>query len=314
MINKIFKKKPLIKKNLIKLENNPIKTNQRQTNSAFTEKWMKYENTNNKKIYFDMQKKWYLKLYGFKTEKNLSNFLKTKKYIFDAGCGTGFKTKWFADLAPESIVVGMDFSDACLIASKKYESTKNLYFIKGDISKVPFKKNSIDYVNCDQVIMHTQNPDKTFKELSRITSQKGDFACYFYAKKSLPRELVDDYFRTASKKLSKKQLWELSKQLTELGKNLSSLKKKITIPNIPLLGIQGGKQDIQRFIYWNFLKCYWNTSQGVDNSIMINFDWYSPSNARRFTESEVRKLIFDNNLKIRFFYKDQPCFSGRFFK
>ena len=38
---------------------------------------------------------------------------------------------------------------------------------------------------------------------------------------------------------------------------------------------------IQRFIYWNFLKCFWNEQLGKETSLVTNFDWYSPSNARR---------------------------------
>jgi ubiquinone/menaquinone biosynthesis C-methylase UbiE len=261
-----------------------------------------------------MQKEWYLKLYGFENEEELGKFLKTKKYIFDAGCGLGFKAKWFADLSPDSVVIAMDFSDACIVAAKNYKDIKNLFFIKGDIADTVFLDNSIDYVSCDQVIMHTEIPEETFSELTRITKEDGEFACYVYAKKALPRELIDDYFRVETKNLSNEQLWDMSSQLTKLGKILSEINIEIDVPDIPLLGIKGGKQDIQRFIYWNFLKCYWNGNQGVENSNMINFDWYSPSNAKRYSEEEYKKMINDNHLKIKYFHKEEACYSGRFIK
>ena len=314
VISEIFKEKIDIDSNFIHIKSSSEAKNQQHTNEAFSEKWSEYENTNEKDKFYDMQKEWYLKLYGFESEVDLAEFLSTKKYIFDAGCGLGYKAKWFADLAPSSIVIGMDFSDACVIAAKNYKDSKNLYFIKGDIADVPFKDNSIDYVSCDQVIMHTEVPENTFAELTRITKQEGEFACYVYAKKALPRELIDDYFRIETKNLSNEQLWEMSRQLTELGKRLSELKVEVDIPDIPLLGIKGGKQDIQRFIYWNFLKCYWNEEQGKDNSDMINFDWYSPSNAKRYSEEEYKQMVADNNLEIKYFHKEEACFSGRFSK
>ena len=315
MVNNIFKEKIFFKNNFIQLKKISRDKNQQHTNKAFSEKWVQYEKTNDKKKYYDMQKKWYLKLYGFRSEKNLAKFLSSKKYIFDAGSGLGFKAKWFADLSPNSIVIGMDFSDASKLAAKKYKKTKNLYFIKGDIAKTPFKKNSIDYVSCDQVIMHTKEPKNTFKEITRLTKKNGgEIVCNVYAKKALPRELLDDYFRVKTKSLSNKQLWEMSRQLTELGKKLSELKLKVNIPEVPLLGIKGGKQDIQRFIYWNFLKCYWNKGQGKANSNMINFDWYSPSNAKRYSEEEFKTMIIKNNLNIKHFHKEEACFSGRFIK
>ena len=47
------------------------------------------------------------------------------------------------------------------------------------------------------MIQHTEDPDRTFAELTRVTHPAGgEFACYFYAKKALPRELLDDYFRS----------------------------------------------------------------------------------------------------------------------
>lgn len=312
MMNDIFKEEIIIDKNFIEIKRSSEAINQQHTNEAFSEKWTEYEKTSEKEKAYAFQKKWYLKLYGFESEDDLKRFLSRKKYIFDAGCGLGYKAKWFADLAPESIVIGMDFSDACIIAAKNYKDTKNLYFIKGDIADVPFKDNSIDYVSCDQVIMHTEVPENTFKELTRITKKGGEFACYVYAKKALPRELIDDYFRVETKNLTNEQLWEMSKQLTELGEKLSDLKIEIDIPDIPLLGIKGGKQDIQRFIYWNFLKCFWNEELGVDTSIATNFDWYSPSNAKRYSEEEYRKMIVDNHLDIIYFHKEEACYSGRF--
>ena len=44
--------------------------------------------------------------------------------------------------------------------------------------------------------MHTDDPEFTFAELARVTDHHGgEFACYFYAKKVLPRELLGEYFR-----------------------------------------------------------------------------------------------------------------------
>jgi SAM-dependent methyltransferase len=315
VLSNIFKEEINIEGNFITLHGESIHKNQQHTNDAFTEKWSQFELSPDKEALFQMQREWYLELYGFSCEDELAEFLSTKKYIFDAGCGLGYKTKWYADLAPNSIVIGMDFSDACAIAAKNYERTGNLFFIKGDIANTPFLDGSIDYVNCDQVIMHTEVPEDTFAELARITKNfGGEFACYVYAKKALPRELLDDYFRIETKNLSNDQLWNFSKQLTQLGKKLTELNIEIEVPDIPLLGIKGGKQNIQRFIYWNFLKCYWNEDQGDTNSDSINFDWYSPSNAKRYSKGQFEHMVVDNNLTIEHFHEEEACYSGRFKK
>ncbi|MDB9862689.1 hypothetical protein OAC78_04870, partial [Litorivicinus sp.] len=171
----------------------------------------------------------------------------------------------------------------------------------------------VTYVSCDQVIMHTESPESTFSELARITDRiDGEVACYFYAKKALPRELLDDHFRIQCSKLEGQDLWAMSQQLTELGKNLSALSVSFDCPDIPQLGIKGGNYDIQRFIYWNFLKCFWNEHLGEETSVSTNFDWYSPSNARRFSKKEVRDIICANGMIEKFFHTEEACYSGRF--
>jgi ubiquinone/menaquinone biosynthesis C-methylase UbiE len=287
--------------------------NQEQTNSVFSDKWTKYDSSDEKARLYEFQRNWYLKLYGFGTEDALRDHLKRTTVILDAGCGLGYKAAWFATLAPHALVIGMDFSDAASLAARTYADLPNLYFIQGDIAATDLRTGSVDYVSCDQVIMHTQDPERTFTELARIASRAGgEIACYFYAKKALPRELLDDYFRKKCGSMSRERLWEMSEQLTELGRRLAALQVSFEAPDIPELGIRGGTYDVQRFIYWNFLKCFWNEELGRETSIVTNFDWYSPSNARRFSEQEVRNIVAANDLSIKFFHTEEACHSGRF--
>ncbi len=287
--------------------------NQQQTNEVFSEKWEKYSSADELEKFYQFQRDWYLALYGFEDEAALKAHLANCTVILDAGCGLGYKAAWFASLAPHALVIGIDYSAAARQASEMFAEHDNLVFLRGDIGSTPFKTGAVDYVSCDQVIMHTEDPDATFAELSRITEPDGgQFACYFYTKKALPRELLDDYFRLHCKEVSTEQLWEMSEQLTELGKRLSELNTEIDVPEIPLMGIKGGKMDIQRFIYWNFLKCFWNPELGHDTSLVTNFDWYSPSNARRFSEAEVRALVSANSMEIEFFRMEEAAYSGRF--
>ena len=76
------------------------------------------------------------------------------------------------------------------------------------------------------------------------------------------------------------------------------------------MGIKGGRVDVQRFIYWNFLKCFWNEQLGRETSVVTNFDWYSPSNAQRFSEAEVRAIVDANGMAERFFHAEEACYSG----
>ena len=313
-IEKLFDAKINVLDNFIFFKKSSPHNNQQQTNDIFSAKWGKVEEMEKVGEMEKFQFKWYLELYGFKNEEDLKIFLQSKRVIFDAGCGLGYKAAWFAKLAPNSIVIGMDFSEAAKMAAKRYKDIPNLYFVQGDIADTKLNSGVVDYVSCDQVIMHTEVPENTFAHLTDITSQNGEFACYVYSKKALPRELLDDYFRQNVMNFDSEKVWEMSRQLTQLGKTLSDLKIKIDVPDIPILNIKGGNYDLQRFIYWNFIKCFWRDDWGIEMSDATNFDWYSPSNAKRYSEEEYTKMIEANALDIVTFHKEEACYSGRFKK
>lgn len=284
------------------------------TRDAFSQKWNSYKNSNEQEKLFSQAKNWYLELYGFSSEAHFQDFLRKQRVVFDAGCGIGFKAAWFAELAPETLVIAMDISESIIIAAERYADISNLVFIHGDISQTNLRDNSIDYVSCDQVLMHTVHPERTFSELIRVLKSTGQFSCYVYAKKAIPRELLDDHFRLQAGNLSHQELLQLSEQLTALGKTLHELKIKIDVPEIPLLGIKGGSYDLQRFIYWNFLKCFWNEELGPETSTIINYDWYSPKHAARFNRDEFMTMIHHNRLSVIHFHEEPACYSGRFLK
>lgn len=289
---------------------------QSQTNDVFSDKWVDYSKQDNKdqEALAEFQKKWYLELYGFSNEEELKNYLEKQDVVLDAGCGLGYKAKWFADLSPNTFIIGMDYSDAAFVAAKNYEDVDNLAFVFGDIANTKIKDNTICYVSCDQVIHHTEDPQKTMIELSRILKVDKELAVYVYALKALPRELLDDHFRKETKNISNEDMWEMSKQITELGKRLSELNVTINSPSIPLLGIKEGEVDIQRFIYWNFLKCYWNKDLGYETSLSVNYDWYAPQNAERYTKDQFMEMVRNSGLIERPFHTEEACHSGRFKK
>lgn len=316
-LQELFEKQIKLNGNIISFvseahENTAV--NQDQTKDIFSEKWTEVNKDEKVNELYTFQFDWFLKLYGFKNEEDLAGYLKNKPIIIDTGCGLGYKAAWFAKLAPNSIVIGIDISEAALIAAKNYSSVANLFFLKADIAKTGIKSNSIDFTVCDQVIMHTENPELTFKHLSDITKKNCDFACYVYRKKALPRELVDDYFRTQTHKINSEEMWKFSEQLTELGKRLTELNVKFNCPDIPVLGIKGGEYDIQRFIYWNFLKCFYKPEWSKQLNDSTNYDWYAPSNAKRFSKDEFEKMIAENHLSFSFFHEEEACYSGRFKK
>jgi len=286
------------------------------TSEVFSEKWASLdqgaqdEDEGWKAFQFD----WYLRCYGYSSEEELRSELNGRKLILDAGCGPGYKAAWFARLSPEAVIVAMDISESVQLAARRYADVPNLVFVRGDIASTPFRDGAFDLISCDQVLHHTISPPHTLREFARILAPGGLLNTYVYARKALPRELLDEHLRDYAKVLDRDQLWALAEQLTTLGKRLSDLNITIDVPAIPALGIHGGPQDLQRFIYWNFIKCFWNPDYGFDASRLTNFDWYAPSIAYRYSRDEFTKMLTDAGFTAEFLHSEEACHTGRFRK
>lgn len=294
-----------------------IGVTQEQTRQAFGQKWAEFDyNSDDYRRNIDSQRKWYLDLYGFASEADFADYLRDCQTIIDCGAGMAGKAAWFASLAPHATVVAVEISDSVVAASQHFQDKAlNLIFVRGNIGAMPFfADGSFDYVNCDQVIHHTENPPATFAELVRLTKPGRELTSYVYRRKALPRELLDDHFRVASQSMTHDELMALSEQLTDLGKMLDETGVELDFPAIPALGIEGGRQSLQRFLYWNFIKCFWNEEHGRQNSVMTNYDWYSPSQAYRYSEAEFRQWLETHKLGVTHFHMEQACYSGRFRK
>lgn len=283
------------------------------TASAFSDKWTALEQAEeDSEGWKQFQFRWYLDCYGYASEDELVEALRGRSRILDAGCGPGHKAAWLARLAPHATVVAMDLSDSIFLAARRYRDRPNMVFVKGDIASTPFRDGTFDFINCDQVLHHTEDPPRTVREFRRILAPGGGLNTYVYAKKAVPRELLDEHFRELSKTVPREELWALSEQLTKLGKTLSELEIEIDVPAMPALGIAGGRMDLQRFLYWNFVKCFWNPEHGFEGSRMVNFDWYSPAHAFRYGRDEFVAMVEEAGFRADFLHSEEACHSGRF--
>jgi len=71
--------------------------------------------------------------------------------------------------------------------------------------------------------------------------------------------------------------------------------------NIELLGMAKGRQDLQRWLYWNVMKFYWNEAFSFDENNHVNFDWYYPFYAWRSTQEDVQDWLDQLNLTAEWF-------------
>ncbi len=245
-----------------------------------------------------MQREWFDRRFGFGDEQGLASFLGERDRILDAGTGPGLNAHRFASLT-DNEVVGMDLSDSVSGAQETFGDRPNLHYVQGDILDPPFPPESFDFVVSDQVIHHTPDCPRAFRTLAGLLRPGGQIAVYVYRKKPLMRELADEHVRALTTEMSVEECRRFSEQITELGRELSELGATVKLDQgVPLLGIEPGEHDVQRLIYWCFLKIYWNEDLGEELSTLINFDWYHPVYASRHTTDEVLGWVRDAGLEV----------------
>jgi SAM-dependent methyltransferase len=267
------------------------------TQRSFGAKWAQYREEEKDQL-ADFQYRWFDERFGFAGESALREFLGDKRRILDAGTGPGLCAARCARLS-DARVVGMDLSDSVTAAHRRHAEEANLDYVQGDILNPPFASASFDFVVADQVLHHTPDCVRAFQTMAELVAPGGQIAAYVYRKKGLLRELADEHIIDETSRLSVEECLELSEQITELGRELSRLGAKVKLEHgVPLLGIEPGEHDVQRLIYWTMLKCFWNEELGWRQSVMINYDWYSPVYRSRHTEEEVLQWCRDAGLEV----------------
>lgn len=274
-----------------------IDEGQKETGRAFSAKWLRATNFGHEEKSRSFYVNWYLQRYKFETVERLKDFLSSKSRILDAGTGNGRDTRLYAENS-NALVFGLDLSESIDSAYNNLKAYPNVHLVQGDLTDLPFPEGFFDFIACDQVLHHTRNTEESFYKLVTRLAPGGDISIYVYRKKAPLRELADDYLRQVTAEMTEEEAWELSEQLTELGRILSEVNANIDVPDIPALGVKGGTYDLQRFIYWHMLKCYWNSSLDYQDSVITNFDWYRPHYAYRHSAEEVRQWFATAGLEI----------------
>jgi len=247
---------------------------------------------------------WIIRRNGFENDQAFSSYLSDKKRILDAGCGNGRVTALLRSLSdPASFITGIDLV-AADIARANFEGVANTAFysknLLGDLSDL----GQFDFIYCQEVLHHTDDPFASFKNLTGILEPGGEIAIYVYRKKAPLREYADDYIRNKIAGLSYEEAMKVCDEITTFGKQLSESGQKVKVPALEILGIEAGEYDLQRFVYHFFFKCFWNDSFSFHDNSVINYDWYHPQNCTRHTLEEIRGWFLDCGLEIQWEHQD----------
>jgi len=98
--------------------------------------------------------------------------LKPCSLVLDAGCGNGVNLFGVsASLSDNALGIGVDISQFQIRQAVEHSTkfnVKNVGFIVGDITKLPFKSCSFDTVICAEVLEHLYRPRDALRELGGV--------------------------------------------------------------------------------------------------------------------------------------------------
>lgn len=258
------------------------------TNVTFSDKWRRFRNYGLEPSHEGFLQGWYVKKFGLRSTDELPGFFSSFGKILEAGPGSGFNSRFMAEHC-RGEVFALDISEAARITMTNTRALPNCHAVQADLFSAPFPDETFDFVIADGVLHHTPDTRAAMEALYRKVQPGGRYFFYVYRKMGAARQFCDRHIRERFTRMSPEDCYAACEAITDLGRELSRLDAKISLEKpIDVLGIPAGTHDVQRLIYYSFLKCFWNEAFDYETNNMVNFDWYHPHHAWQHTEEEVR--------------------------
>jgi len=115
-------------------------------------------------------------------KNNQSIDLIKNKSVLDMGCGSGRFTIALAQLGAQ-MVTGIDLGKTGISVGRKISeklNLKNIKFLEGNVTSLPFENDSFDFVFSKGVLHHTGNLKKGLDEYHRVLKKSGNGFLYLY--------------------------------------------------------------------------------------------------------------------------------------
>jgi SAM-dependent methyltransferase len=281
-------------------------SDQARTAETFSDKWRRFPRYGLEPAHQDFLLDWTCRKLGLPDREALAAFYRDRERVLEVGPGSGFHTLFIAAHC-RGQVMALDVSDAAFTTFENTRDLPNCTAVQADLMQAPVPDDAFDLIVADGVLHHTPDTRAGLAALYRKLRPGGQLFFHVYRRMGPARRFTDAHIRTEFGRLSPEDCYAACEGLTELGRELSGLGVTITLDKpIPVLGIPAGTHDVQRLIYYHFVKCFWNDAFDYATNNMVNFDWYHPHHAWQHTEDEVRGWLDALGVSIFSFQDANP--------
>lgn len=132
--------------------------------------------------------------------------------VLDVGCGAGR----FAEVALSygARVVALDYSAAVDVCRSNFPNHPRLDVVQGDISALPFRPRTFDYVYCFGVLQHTPDVRRSFVALVPVLRAGGGLAVDLYYRSRFHRLFPKYLLRPLTTRMKPASLFRLVERVT----------------------------------------------------------------------------------------------------
>lgn len=99
--------------------------------------------------------------------------------VADIACGTGHYARAMAMVLPKTMVYAVDVSPSMLTKGRLLAIRKRIFhilFLRGDIYRLPFADDSIDWIHCGGALHLFSNLSLIWQEINRVLIPSGHFS------------------------------------------------------------------------------------------------------------------------------------------
>lgn len=271
-----------------------VDAKQEQTQEGFAYKWQRTSHLGStpehRAVFLEAYKEWF----GVDDADGFAPHM-AGKTVLNAGCGNGRNEFIWGHLPAR--IVDLDISDAIDVARSNWGSDPRFRFVQADILHMPFPDDYFEVVWSEGVLHHTPSTREALASCVRVLKPGGRLLFYVYRRKAPLREFADDHVRALVADMPPADAWRALESLTRFARSMARMQVEIEVPeDVELLGFRAGTYDLQRFLYYNVMKFYWNDQLTFDENVHVNFDWYYPKYCWRHTVEEIRGWLAELGL------------------